>query len=252
MGDPKLRVENETGCRGSSGRALTMAFQPIVDIEARRIFAYEALVRGPNGESAGSVLSAVSFADHYDFDQVCRVTAIETAVKLGLDCRLHINIMPTRVDDPEASLKRTLATAKALSFPVDLITFEFTEDERVADRAHLPGIAEVYRRHGLQIALDDFGAGYAGLSLLADFQPDILKIDRVLVSHVDSDRPRQLIISGLLAIARDMGLQVVAEGVERKEELAFLRRMGIRYVQGFFFAVPTIGHLVRDDEIVWG
>jgi len=252
MNDPDRRTGYEAETTGQLSPDFTMAFQPIVDVDARRIHAYEALVRGPAGQSALSVLSAIRGEDRSAFDQSCRALAIRTAADLGLDRRLHINILPTRVDDLEASLEPTLATARACHFPLDQITLEFTEDERVADRAHLREIADAYRLHGLKLALDDFGAGYAGLSLLADFQPEIIKIDRVLVSGVDKNIARQVIIAGLMTIAGSLGLQVVAEGVERGEEMAVLRRMGIRYVQGFLFARPAIGRLIRDDEIVWG
>ena len=228
-----------------------MAFQPLVDVEARRIYGYEALVRGPNGQSAGSVLAQVTEKNLYAFDQACRVAAIRSAAALGLDRRLNINFMPNAVYHPIACLRLTLSTAAEVGFPTDLITFEFTENERVLDRAHLQSIVETYRRQGFMTALDDFGSGYAGLSLLADFQPDVIKLDRALVAEVDSSRPRRAIIAGLMATANALGLQVVAEGVERREELATLRDMGITLFQGFLFARPEIGRLVKDSEIPW-
>jgi EAL domain-containing protein (putative c-di-GMP-specific phosphodiesterase class I) len=228
-----------------------MAFQPLVDVAARRIHGYEALVRGPNGESAGSVLSHVNAENLYAFDQACRIKAIHSAAALGLDRRLSINFMPNAVYHPEACLRLTLAVAAETGFPTDLITFEFTENEEVVDRGHLKSIVETYRRHGFLTAFDDFGAGYAGLSLLADFQPDIIKLDRVLVAEVDSSKPRQAIVAGLMATANALGLQVVAEGVERREELETLRELGITLFQGFLFARPVVGHLVKDDEIPW-
>jgi EAL domain-containing protein (putative c-di-GMP-specific phosphodiesterase class I) len=228
-----------------------MAFQPVVDTATRRIYAYEALVRGANGESAASVLGQVTDADRYAFDQACRVKAIETAARLGLDRRLNINFMPNAVYHPEACLRLTLMAAQQEGFPLDLITFEFTEDERIMDRAHLKSIIETYKRNGFQTALDDFGAGYAGLSLLADFQPDTIKIDRCLVDRIDTDKPRQAVVAGLLRTAQMLDLSVVAEGVERPEELAALQEMGIHQFQGFLFARPALGRLIGDDEIAW-
>jgi len=107
------------------------------------------------------------------------------------------------------------------------------------------------RRNGFETALDDFGAGYAGLSLLADFQPDTIKIDRCLVDHIDGDKARQAVVAGVLTTARLLGLKVVAEGVERREELATLQELGIHRFQGFLFARPALGRLIRDDEIAW-
>jgi EAL domain-containing protein (putative c-di-GMP-specific phosphodiesterase class I) len=212
----------------------------------RRLF--QALV---DGESAGSVLSRVPRENMYAFDQACRVKAIYTAAALGLDRRLNINFMPNAVYHPVACPRLTLATAAEVGFPANLLTFEFTENERILDRAHLKSIVEAYRRHGFMTALDDFGSGYAGLSLLADFQPEIIKIDRTLVAEVDASKPRRAIVAGLMATANSLGLQVVAEGVERREELATLRDRGITLFQGFLFARPQIGRLVQDDEIPW-
>lgn len=238
-------------CEGAFDFPFVMAFQPVVDVTSRRIYAYEALVRGVDGGSAFSVLSQVTEATRYGFDQACRVKAIETAARLGLDRRLNINFMPNAVYHPEACLRLTLAAARQHGFPSELITFEFTENERIVDRNHLKSIIETYRRHGFQTALDDFGAGYAGLSLLVDFQPDTIKIDRHIVDHIDTDKPRQAIVAGLVKIAEMLRMSVVAEGVERREEVSLLSEMGVHLFQGFFFARPAIARLIGDDDIAW-
>ncbi|MET0269679.1 MAG: EAL domain-containing protein, partial [Sphingomonas sp.] len=105
-----------------------MAFQPIMDIATGLPFAYEALVRGPNGESAWSVLSQVNEANRYAFDQRCRVKAIETAARAGLLgglAKLSINFLPNAVYSPAACIQLTLKTARATDFPVDRLIFEF-------------------------------------------------------------------------------------------------------------------------------
>ena len=238
-------------CDNKPDFEFVMAFQPVVNIAAQRVHAYEALVRGPNGESAGSILSKITEDNRYAFDQACRVKAINAAAAMNLGRRLNINFLPNAVYHPEACLRLTLAAAKGCGFPLDLITFEFTEDEKVIDRDHLKSIVTEYRRHGFQTALDDFGAGYAGLSLLADFQPDIVKIDRCIVAGIDTDKPRQAIVAGLMKTAEMLGLAVVAEGVERREEVDTLKTLGITLFQGFLFARPAIGSLIGDHEITW-
>jgi EAL domain-containing protein (putative c-di-GMP-specific phosphodiesterase class I) len=249
--DPEFSVGCGGRCADQTQFDLRMAFQPIVDVETSRIYGYEALVRGPQGESAGSVLAGVNRDNLYAFDQACRVKAIETAARLGLDRRLSINFLPNAVYHPEACLRLTFDAAEKYGFPLDQITFELTEDEQIADRQHLKNIIETYRRHGFQTALDDFGTGYAGLSLLADFQPDVIKIDRFLVADIDRSRARQAIVPAILSAARALDLRVVVEGVERKEEVERLRDMGVRYFQGFFFGRPTLERIARDDEIPW-
>jgi len=179
------------------------------------------------------------------------VKAIAAAAALGLDRRLNINFLPNAVYHPEACLSLTLQAAREHGFPLELITFEFTENEQIVDREHLKSIIASYRRHGFQTALDDFGAGYAGLSLLADFQTDVVKIDRCLVSEIDRERPRQAIVAGLMTTARLLGLTVVAEGVERLAEVRTLQTLGVTLFQGYHFARPALGRLVSDDEIPW-
>jgi EAL domain-containing protein (putative c-di-GMP-specific phosphodiesterase class I) len=121
--------------------------------------------------------------------------------------------------------------------------FEFTEDERVRDPGHIKRILTEYKRLGFITALDDFGAGYSGLKLLADIQPDIIKIDMDLLRGIDASASRQAIIAGLVGIARTLDIAVIAEGVETQGELAILRAAGIRLFQGYLFARPAFGAL---------
>ncbi len=230
---------------------LTMAFQPVVDIETGRIDAYEALVRGLAGEGAAQVLSRVTDENRYQFDQACRVKAIGLATTLGIDRRLNINFMPNAVYEPKACIRLTLETAEQYGFPLDQITFEIVEDERIGDTAHLAGIIAEYRRHGFKIALDDFASGYSGLSLLAELKPDIIKLDRFLVCDCDKDRTRLAIIRSTLALARELDIKVVVEGVERIGEVTALRDVGARFMQGYYFARPLFEAIVRDEGVVW-
>ena len=96
-----------------------------------------------------------------------------------------------------------------------------------------------YKRLGFATAIDDFGAGYSGLNLLADFQPDYLKLDIKLVRDIHRDRSRQAIVSGIVTVCRDLGVRIVAEGVEQVDEARWLRDAGIRYFQGYLFARPA-------------
>ncbi|WP_169568198.1 EAL domain-containing protein [Sneathiella limimaris] len=230
---------------------ITMAFQPVVNVETQTIHGYEALVRGLNGESAYQVLSSVTEDNMYAFDQSCRVKAIEIAARLGLKKRLNINFMPNAVYHPTACLQKTIKAAAEHNFPSNLITFEFTEVENVQDTNHLKNIIETYRRNGYLTALDDFGAGYAGLGLLADFQPDKIKIDRHIVSGCDESEARQAILKGILQIANSLDIRVVCEGIETAAEYKYLKGLGVEYMQGYLFAKPQLERLVPESEIYW-
>jgi EAL domain-containing protein (putative c-di-GMP-specific phosphodiesterase class I) len=219
-----------------------MAFQPIVDLARGNVWGYEALVRGPDGESAYSVLSRVSDETRYKFDQAARVMAIETAGRLYQNphLRLSINFMPNAVYEPMACIQKSLAAAQRAQFPHRNLMFEFTENERMDDVPHVQRIVEAYRKLGFWTALDDFGAGYAGLGLLAKLQPNLIKIDMELLRDIHHSRPKQAIVAGIVNIARNLDIQVLAEGVENGDELTVLRAAGISLFQGYHFAKPAL------------
>ncbi len=225
----------------------TMAFQPIVNVQNRRVFAHEALVRGLDGSGAGAVISKITKENQYLFDQRCRVQAIEQAHHIGIRETISINFMPNAVYEPENCIKTTLAAAKRTKWPLNRIIFEFTESESI-DTAHIRNILEEYQRHGFRVAIDDFGAGHAGLNWLIDLKPDIVKVDMHLVRGVNKDHGRRTIVQSLVNMCTELGCTVIAEGVETVEELETLQNAGIRLFQGFLFAKPSIGSA---SEITW-
>lgn len=236
-----------TGCSGSKeiGRGITTAFQPIVDLETGGVYAYEALVRGRSGEGAAEVLSRVKPEDLYSFDQACRVVAIRNAVAAGLlqtEAKLSINFMPNAVYSPEACIQLTLNTAMQVFLPLRKLIFEFTEGEDT-DSAHLSRIIDAYRALGFGTAIDDFGAGYSGLVRLADLNADALKLDMALVRGVDTSGARRTIVCNIVRMASELHMRVIAEGIETPEELEALKTCGVRYMQGYLFARPSIGRL---------
>lgn len=207
----------------------------------RAASSFEALVRGSNDEGAGAVLARVTPENRYAFDQRCRVAAIEGAVAAGIletDARLSINFLPNAVYSPAACIQLTLKTARENSFPIDRVIFEFTENEEMTDTAHVKNIVQTYRKMGFATAIDDFGAGHAGLGLLANFQTDYIKLDMDLVRGIEGSLPRRLIIEGVIRIADSLGITIIAEGIETEAEYDALRAIGVRYIQGYLFARP--------------
>ncbi|WP_250437292.1 EAL domain-containing protein [Caballeronia sp. ATUFL_F2_KS9A] len=239
-----------TGCRvpDSDVIDLAFAFQPIVDTRNGVAYAHEALVRGPNGESAGSVLARVDEANRYHFDQRCRTVAIEQAASLDMSGFLSINFMPNAVYQPEACIRSTFEAAEKFKFATDRIIFETVEGESVISRSHLVEIFRAYRRFGFQTAIDDFGAGYSGLTLLAEFQPDFIKLDMELVRGIDTNSVRQSIVRGVLSMCGDLGIRVIAEGIETRGERDFFFAQGVTLMQGYFFAKPAFRSLPAPTE----
>ena len=229
--------------------ALSMAFQPIVDLLENRIIAHEALVRGVNGEGAAEMLKLATGDGLYAFDQACRVKAIEMAAALGLDRNLNINFLPNAVYEPRACIQATLEAAARTGFDTRKLTFEIVESELISDVPHLLNIIAEYRKMGFRVALDDFGTGYSGLARLAALKPDTIKVDRLLVQDCDRDRVRLAIVASVIALGAEIGTKVVLEGVERPGEVEALRGVGARYMQGYYFAKPAFERLVADGEI---
>jgi EAL domain-containing protein (putative c-di-GMP-specific phosphodiesterase class I) len=222
--------------------AFSMAFQPIIDYPARRVFAYEALVRGPAGEGAATVLDKVNVRNRYAFDQSCRATAIELAARLGMlagGAMLSINFIPGAMYEPRNCIRATLAAARRHGFPLDRLIFEVTEGEQVADKEKLSRIFQVYEEYGLWTAIDDFGAGYSGLSLLTQFQPRIIKLDMGLLRGLDQSAAKVAIVRAVVKMCEDLSIRVIAEGVETVEEHRVLEQMGITLFQGYLYARPA-------------
>jgi EAL domain-containing protein (putative c-di-GMP-specific phosphodiesterase class I) len=218
-----------------------MAFQPIVNLRTRSVFAFEALVRGLAQEPAAAVMAQLNQENLYAFDQACRVRSIELASRLGLvatGAMLSINFIPSAVYRPEACIRSTVQAATRLNFPLDRVMFEITEGEKIRDHAHLSAIIGEYKRRGFLTAIDDFGAGYAGLNLLAQFQPDILKIDMELTRNIHERRASRAIVAAILSVCRELGIRPIAEGIETREELRALEDLGMELFQGYLFARP--------------
>lgn len=239
-----------SGCRDGIDFEIpfAMAYQPIVDTATGRPFAYEALIRGIGGESAYSVLSQVTEANRYSFDQACRVKAIETAMAAGImesDARLSINFLPNAVYSPMACIQLTLRTARAEGLPIDRLIFEFTENEQMGSPEHVSGIIDTYKQIGFSVAIDDFGAGHSGLDRFVRFAPDEVKLDMELVRDIDTDPRRRAIVRAMVGMCAELDTLLIAEGIETAAEAATLNDLGIRYHQGYWYARPALGVLPK-------
>lgn len=228
-------------CAGGAGLGFdfSMAFQPIVNVTTSTVYAYEALVRGPGGAPAAEVFAQVNASNRYRFDQTCRVKAVKLAAELGVPSLLSINFLPNAVYRPELCIRTTLAAAETYGFPIERMIFEITEGEKVDDLPHLQGIVTHYKARGFRTAIDDFGAGYAGLNFLASIRTDLVKLDMALIRGIEQDRTRQAIVRGLLQVCADLETIVIAEGVETEAEFTTLRTFGVELFQGHYFARPA-------------
>lgn len=224
---------------------LTMHFQPIVHArEPERAYAHECLLRGLDGEghlvSPAALFAAARGADMlFHLDRAARLKAIEDARRLGIETPIFINFTPTSIYDPAFCLRTTIEAARKTGWSPERFVFEVIETEELADTRDLVGILAEYRAAGFRVALDDLGAGYGSLTLLERLRPDIVKLDRDLITDIDCTASKQTIVSGLVGMAKDLGIAIVGEGVETRAEWEWLREAGVDYLQGFLFARPA-------------
>ncbi len=223
----------------------TSYFQPIVSSNQHDVVAYEALFRG--FELGGSLISpghifktATDAGMMFQLDIAARRSAVERASELGIgDRTLFINFNPTAIYDPSYCLRTTVSACEQLGLKPESIVFEVTETEQVTDVRHLRGILAFYRKAGFRVALDDVGAGYSGLNTLQTLSPDLIKIDRHLVTEIDKDGFKRNIVEHLTSMAKKQDIQVLAEGIETPEEASVLEEIGVDLMQGFYFGKPA-------------
>jgi blue light- and temperature-responsive anti-repressor len=224
----------------------SFAYQPIVDVENRSVFAYEALVRGPGAEPASSVFAGVDATELYQFDHAARMAAVTLASSLGLKNKISLNLMPGSLESIPNCLEILIGHARDNGIGEQLL-LEVTEGEVIRRPREFAQQLIGYRAAGVQLGIDDFGAGYSGLNLLADFQPDFIKLDMHLVRDIDHAGPRQAIVRGILQVCDDLGIEVLAEGVETIAEFRWFRRIGVRLFQGYLFGKPTFQALAAPE-----
>ncbi len=222
-------------------RAYPFALQPIVDPMRREVTSFEFLIRGRSGESPEQMFASLDPAQRYRVDLESKAAAFELARRLGLDnVKLSVNLLPMSLIEDPSAVSRLVDQIAACDLLPQHVIVEITEQEAIESPFAFRDAIARLRRAGIGVAIDDFGAGFAGLSLLAEFQPDKLKIDRQLIQNIHLDGPRQAIVCGIARACSAMGITPVAEGVERVEEWCWLQAAGFERFQGYLFAKPAL------------
>jgi EAL domain-containing protein (putative c-di-GMP-specific phosphodiesterase class I) len=231
-------------------QSLTSHYQPIIHARSGAIYAYEALVRGVTLD--GNLMypgELFEKADRNDMifmlDRLARESALKTAAVKKIKQKLFINFVPTAIYDPTFCLQSTVQWAKHFDFNPDQIVFEVVETQKTTDQKHLLKILNFYRDQGFRIALDDVGEGFSSLNMLIKIHPNYIKVDRAIIDHIDIHPMKQSVYKALFETAREHDIRVLAEGIERKEELAFIKEVGVDYVQGYYFGKPAAEPLRR-------
>lgn len=214
---------------------LHMAYQPIVRGSVRRSVAWEALVRCRDGaKHALDLLETAELTGRvHELGRMVRDTVARDAAGLPEGALLFVNLHPRDLDDPHL-----IAPDAPLSGLARRVVLEITER---ASLEHVDALASklfALRSLGFRLAVDDLGAGYAGLSTFASVEPDFVKLDGSLVRGLPSSSSQRLVVASMLELARQLGSEVIAEGIETEAERAALTALGIDWMQGYLFAKP--------------
>lgn len=221
-------------------------FQPVVSLKNGRILAYEALSR-IEGESAFSDIECLfeqskNFGCTWELEQLCRRRALSVVAKEEIikneKAKLFLNVSPYIIYDEKFRAGFTKEYLKRYQISPSQVVFEITEREAVEDMETFSQVMEHYKKQNYEIAMDDVGSGYSGLSLICEVEPHYIKLDRKLVEDIHTHRMKYAIAKGLLEMANVCGIHLIAEGIEKEEELKTLIELGIHYGQGYLLGRP--------------
>lgn len=225
------------------------AFQPIVDPFAREVVSFEALIRTADGGSPAAYFNQFSGNGLYEADLHSKKIAFAMAGQLGLkEHALSINLLPMTLVNVPGAVAYLLNEIEVNGLVPEQIVVEFAESEVISRLDEFKGAVRQLKSAGISVAIDHFGAGFAGLLMLAQFQPDRIKINRDLVADVHRSGPRQAIIQAIIKCCTSLEIMVCAVGVEKAEEWMWLESAGISQFQGHLFATPTFSGI---PAVVW-
>jgi diguanylate cyclase (GGDEF)-like protein len=224
------------------GRIRTV-FQPIISLKSAKVYGYEALSRitGPSVFKGPEELfqAAIQYNLAYKLERLCRTRALVRAYDLGVDKKIFLNICPSALELPDHERGVTAALIKELFHMRANVILEITEHRYIDDDRLFQKAVAYYRDQGFKIAIDDLGAGFAGLKMLAQIEPDIVKIDRFLISDIHRSTKKKLLLEAIVTFCHKINTKVVAEGIETKEELDVITGMKIDFGQGYYLAEPA-------------
>lgn len=236
-------LKRKTLDRFMKEKSIRPVYQPILSLSRNSVFGYEALTRLPHNEWFKGPLELFAFAEAVgagpELDRLAREKAIGIGSGLKNDQKLFINLITQAFEEPGRTPGRTKALLESYGLGPSNVVFEITERSSINDFAAVKNVLGHYRSQGYQIAIDDVGAGYSSLQSIVELRPDFIKVDRSIIRHIDQDEMKEHTLYTLQQLADKMGISVIAEGIEREEELSKVRQMGILYGQGYLLGKPS-------------
>ncbi|MBL0708576.1 MAG: GGDEF domain-containing protein [Sulfurimonas sp.] len=224
---------------------LDIAFQPIINIHTGKIFAVEALLRNTQKLGFKSIYSLFDEVYNngllYSFDLELRKKTIKKfkTIKVDKNLKLFYNLDSRLFEMENFTSGNTKKILNDLNIKENTICFEISERHEIDSKFEMQTLIEHYKNEQYSIAIDDFGIGHSGYKLLYDTKPDVLKIDRFFLMDINKHPNKKIMLRSITHLAIQLGIQVVAEGVETKEELLVCRDVGCHLVQGYYIQRPT-------------
>ena len=218
-------------------------YQPIVNCTSNTIIGYEALSRGPENTEYENPIVLFIIAEEtdlvFELDRLCRRLSIINAKGIPKYKKLFINILPSTIHDPEFKGHYLEDFLKDIKISPRSIVLEVSERQAIDNYDLFKEASNYYSEIGFAIAIDDTGTGYSNLKSLVELNIEYIKIDMSLIRNINIDPLKKTVVNAVLQIGNSLNSQVIAEGIETKEELVALKEIGINYGQGFLYAKPA-------------
>ena len=223
-------------------KAIYPVFQPIVDLETCQVFAYESLSRIESKNNELNIEQLFNLAEQYDcvwkLEKLCRDKALKASVHKPLGTKIFLNMDGQIFQDSNFISGFTNRKLEKFGLLNEDIVFGITERTDIENYVLLQSIMNHYIEQGYQIALDDVGAGYSGLNRVVNTTPNYLKADIELVRHIHLSKSKQSMMKLLVEYCDEMGLKLIAEGIETQEELECFCNSHVHYGQGYYLGIP--------------
>ncbi|RSL30986.1 EAL domain-containing protein [Salibacterium salarium] len=218
--------------------------QPIMDIENDKVMGFEFLIRPLSDEVRFNPGHLFEFSQEAGMqshlDSQSRRSAIRTgAAKLKRGEKRFINFLPSSIYDPAHCLKSTFEMVEEMGVDANDLVFEVVETEQIEDMNKLQNIFRTYREYGVKTALDDIGSGFATIENMELLCPDYAKVDRSLIEGCFKNQMKQEKLAEIVERADKIGVSLLAEGIEEKAELDYVKKAGFSYAQGYYIGKPS-------------
>lgn len=240
-----------------SNREIKTVFQPIISLRDGEVLGHEALSRITCKTNIKNIEELFILAGRYnclwELEQLCRTKAFEAAFRFMVppyDKKLFINVNPNVLHDETFQKGLTKEYLNQYQISPSNIIFEITERNIIKDLKGFIATVSHYKSQDYRIAIDDAGAGYSGLNLISDVNPNYIKLDMKLIRNVDSDGLKAALVKGMVELSKISNIHLIAEGIETAEEMEALIGLGVQYGQGYYIQQPDGAVIEIRQEIV--